>query len=168
MSRRRGRGGDPGARCQRAGEGQAAPLRRAPAPGGSALAEAVGAGGGGRARQGGKGGERRGDKRGSTRGGAPGPGEGLGAAGRGLQPSRRGRAGRRAPAEPRARSAAWRGPGPLLGGPETPGGIRGRRGGGGGQLAPTQALRLGTDFCLFVPTFPCPSYSYPPDLFSEK
>lgn len=71
------RGGGP-ACCQRAGEGPAAPLGRARAPGGSALAGAVGAGGGGRASREGRGREGRGARRGEARGGAPGRGRGSG------------------------------------------------------------------------------------------
>lgn len=164
----RGRGGDPGACCQRAGEGRAAPLRRTPAPGGSALAEAVGAaaGGGGRAGPARKGREGRGEERGEA------CGEGLQARGRGsgdgegaaAGPQRPGRAS--APPPRRERSPR---PGAALGyfaGHRNSGWLRG--GEKWSQLAPTLALRLGADLCPFVPTFRCPSYPYPPDLFNEK
>lgn len=125
----RGRGGSLGACCQRAGEGRAAPPHRARTPGGSALAETVGAGGGGRAWQARKGREGRAE-RGSVRGGAPGPGEGLGATGRGLQLRLR---GQDRPARPHRAWSAARGlarPWAASGGTETQGGFRGRRGGG--------------------------------------
>lgn len=105
-------GGDPGACCQRAGEGQAEPLRGASALGGSALAETVGAGGGGRAGRPEKEREGRGE-RGSARGGAPGPGEGR--RGGGCSLGGQARAGQRAPTDPRAQSVAWRSPGLLRG-----------------------------------------------------
>lgn len=73
--------------CQRAGEGPAAPLGRDRAPGGSALADAVGAGGGGRAGREGEGGEGRGEERGKgKRGEGLRAGGGARADGEGLQP----------------------------------------------------------------------------------
>lgn len=144
----RGRGGDPGACCQRAGEGRTAALRRTRAPGGSALAETVGAGGGGRARQARKGREGRRERR-SVRGGAPGPGGGARATGRGLQ---RGQSGQGGPAGPHRAESAARGlerPRATSLGVETQGGFRGGR-----EVKPTRPYPGFPSWSGFVPFCP--------------
>lgn len=160
----RGRGGGPGACCQRAGEGPAAPLRRALAPGARRwrrlwAQEAE-------AEPGRQGREGRGGERGEARGeGLQARGRGSGRRGGGCSPAREARAGRRAPTEPRAQPAAWRDTGLLRRAQK----LRvASEGGGAGGSVPTLAFGLGADLCLFVPIFASPSHSFPPDLFNEK
>lgn len=127
-------------------------LRRAPAPGGSALAEAVGAGGGGRA---GPGREGKGRERGEA------CWEGLRARGD----------GEGAAARPERQELGQR-PGAALGhfaGQGNSGWLRKEEGQGEVNPArPHPGFPSWSGFVPSVPTFTAPSHSYSPDRFNEK
>lgn len=156
----KGLGGGPGARCQRAGEGLTAPLRRARAPGGSALAEAVGAGGGGRAGRAGKGREGRGERGEELGEGLQARGRGSGRRGGGCSPAREARARRRAPTPPRAQPAAWHRTGLLLPAQKLEVASEGGGAGGSEPSAPPSWLSVVERICAFLspPLRPLPSH----------